>query len=179
MDIICNFSTRLYLPPNKRWDRNGDCYDPGATTDPDLTEHSQLDHILLSANLWDRIVPDSATMMHDWSPACMKDGGLFSDHWPLMVNLNTEGGEVDVDVDDGDDDDDAAAKLERANTAITVLLTLMWVSIVIVFVVLARRLFKRSTAFARASMVDEDDTNTGVVMNSIHTERSEEEGKEF
>jgi hypothetical protein len=119
-------------------------------------------------------VPNSAAMMHDWSPACMKDGGLFSDHWPLVVYLNTKGGEVD-----DDDDDDAAARLERANTAITIMITLMCVSILIVFVVLARRLFKRSTAFDRASMVDEDDTNTGVVMNSIHAKRCEEEGNEF
>ena len=124
------------------WDRDGDCVDASAGSgaaapeSPDAgSEHSLLDHVLLSAGLWPLVVPGSAAVHNDhWPAACLKDGGFNSDHWPLTVDLalpftaSDDGGDGGQGSDDdGNDGGGAAAagagaaRLERSAEAATAL----------------------------------------------------------
>ena len=60
-------------------DVNGNCVDDGHT------EHSLIDHVLLSPGLSDRIL--SVWMDHNKTVAC---NDRTSDHWPLIIDLSTK-----------------------------------------------------------------------------------------
>jgi len=58
------------------WDKKKDCIDHGGD------EHSMIDHVLVSKNLYNMI--DTAGIAHDFTNGCHC---LFSDHWPIFVDF--------------------------------------------------------------------------------------------
>eukprot|EP01006_Ploeotia_vitrea_P057607 TRINITY_DN68193_c5_g2_i3.p1 TRINITY_DN68193_c5_g2~~TRINITY_DN68193_c5_g2_i3.p1 ORF type:complete len:444 (+),score=49.21 TRINITY_DN68193_c5_g2_i3:22-1332(+) len=62
------------------YDKDHDCKDTGGS------EHSMIDHVLVSAGLFSRI--KSVEIGHFYTETCPKDGFRYSDHWPVIVDFD-------------------------------------------------------------------------------------------
>jgi len=73
----------IKVEPSNRYtdwyDRNGDCIDEGGD------EHSMIDHILVSARVWDALSKVNITHFFK-QKGC---NSLHSDHWPVQIEVNT------------------------------------------------------------------------------------------
>ena len=162
------------------WDQNGNCVDDGVNPVESSNEYSMLDHMLLSDGLWDSIIPGTAKVHRGWQHGmCLADGGLYSDHWPLLVDLNigSENQADNAEFQRSTCDISSQVDALRASIAITVVLSVLVIIGVISLapdiaphVLWLRGRFARSSAiFSRARGDDEDSDVAGeVVMSSIH-----------
>ena len=175
------------------WDQDGDCADGGVSADPKRNEKSMLDHLLLSDDgLWASVVQGSAHVYNsDWSPACLRDGGLYSDHWPLSVVINTTSAVLATTAADGRRDGSngcapVAASRDAAAVSAAVLGVLLVAAVALspriapaVDAACSRAAAARGGSrlrFARALGAEEEDEDdskgSGIAMGALRTSQS-------